>query len=95
MNKKKIAVIILSCTILLFFIYYILITSSIVAIGTVDRKLTQNDKNYIEVAFEYGETKKIRVPQIVWHLIEERKTYLIKYRYNLLRPPFLEKIEME
>lgn len=91
-NNKKL-VILLLCLIILFIVYYFFISSSTVAIGTVDKKIKQNNNNYIEVKFETNEIKKILVPQIVFPLIDEKRTYLIKYRYNLLRTPFLDKIE--
>ncbi|WP_419890796.1 hypothetical protein [Paenibacillus xylanexedens] len=92
-KKKKTIVLVLFCIFISLLVYYFFITSSTAAVGTVDRKIIQNNNNYIEVIFDSGETKKIRTPQIVWPLIDEKETYFIKYRYNLLRTPFLDKIE--
>ncbi|WP_212677034.1 hypothetical protein, partial [Paenibacillus sp. 7516] len=77
-KKKKNVLLSLFCIVVLFFVYYFFITSSTVTVGTVEKKFVQNNKNYIEVTLEIGETKKIRVPEIVWPLIDERKTYFIK-----------------
>ncbi|MBP1990488.1 hypothetical protein [Paenibacillus eucommiae] len=77
----------LSCTLF----YYFFITSSTVAIVTLEKKVTMNDQNFIKVHKDNKEVT-IRTPDIVWPFLEEGKDYFISYHYNLIRKPFLVKI---
>lgn len=73
--------------------YYFFVTSSHISISTLKEKIEKNGDKYIRIEFENGQETTVSTPEIVWPFLKEGSVYFIKYRYNLMRSPFLEKIK--
>jgi hypothetical protein len=76
-----------------FIIYYFFLSSSRIFVSTLKLKFTSNGNTYIQVISEDDKEVTIRTPEIVWPLLIEGKEYFIKYRYSLVRKPYLVRIE--
>lgn len=95
MNKRKKKVILWFLIILfvITFLYYQFILSQTIAIVTIENKVQSNNKNIITIRFEDNRTQNIKAPDIVWPFLEIGLEYSVTYKHNLLRRPFLTRIE--
>ncbi|NEW04776.1 hypothetical protein GK047_01920 [Paenibacillus sp. SYP-B3998] len=81
--------VIVSVLIVSMLFYYFFALSRVAAVGTVTKKMEDS----ITVSFEDGVIQTIRVPSDMQHLVKEGGKYFVVYHQNVLRKPFIIKLD--